>query len=149
MNNPGGCSGLPQGSIIVKRCCMKKLAVVLDVGSPVEKSLGVTTNFYPASEVLSPSGVDFSPWGDAVSAQTLGKLSGFGICRWQEGFGFCWVGLAVSEIAQILQHRASKLLLAQGTSCPGACLTEILQPPGSWELPFLSSPDHDQKLHYG
>lgn len=85
MNNPGGCSGLPQGSIIVKRCCMKKLAVVLDVGSPVEKSLGVTTNFYPASEVLSPSGVDFSPWGDAVSAQTPGKLSGFGILQVARG----------------------------------------------------------------
>lgn len=84
---------------------MKKLAVVLDVGSPVEKSLWGTTEFHPASEVFSPSGVDFSPWGDAVSAQTPGKLSGFGICRWREGFVFCWVGLAISEIAQILQHR--------------------------------------------
>lgn len=60
----------------------EKLAVVLDVGRPVEKSLEGTINFHPASEILSPSGVDFSPCGDAVSAQTLGKLSGFGICRW-------------------------------------------------------------------
>lgn len=66
----------------MKRSCMKKLAVVLDVGSPVEKSLEGTTNFHPASEILSPSEVDFSPWGGGVSAQTPGKLSGFGFCRW-------------------------------------------------------------------
>lgn len=106
-------------------------------GKPSGKMRG-TTNFHPASEVLSPSGVDFSHGDDAVSAQPPGKLSGFEICRWREGFVFCWAGLAVSEIAQNLQHGASKLLPSQGTSRPGACMTEILQPPGSWELPFLS-----------
>lgn len=57
---------------------MKKLVVVLDVGSPVEKSLGGTTNFHPASDVLSPSGMDLSPWKDAVSVrpQDLGSAGG-------------------------------------------------------------------------
>lgn len=87
---------------------MKKMAVVLH-REPSGNIPGGTTGFPSNSQVLH---LEWTPGlGEMLSPfRSQGRCLDLGFSGGEADLALCWVGLASSEIAQILQYRASKLL---------------------------------------
>lgn len=93
----------------MERCCTKKMAVVLHrersgniPGAPLAPLQ--IQRFFLHLEWTPGLGEMLRPFRSQGRCLDLGFAGGEG------DLAFCWVGLASSEIAQILQHRVSKLL---------------------------------------